>query len=104
MSTNMNVDRAEMHKAAGQVEARSAEINGIQRTLDSEVNMLMAGWTGNAANAFYQAYAQVAERFTEVHAQLDRIHERLVDTQRDYTVREDESAQATNAIAALLNN
>src|SRR5699024_12864478 len=52
MAGQSSVDRAEMQKAAGQIDEALGTISGIQRTLGSNVQGLMATWKGNAATAF----------------------------------------------------
>lgn len=103
MTSNMNVNRAEMDKAAKQIEARSQQIIKIQKDLYSQITGLMAKWKGNAADAFLGAYNGFDSRFVEVQGELDKIHEKLVDTHINYTQTEQANQDATAAINAALN-
>lgn len=103
MTSSMQVDRAQMAKAAGQLETKAQAIHQIQQTLNGQINGLMSGWKGNAAQAFYSAYAEFDTQFVKVQQALETLHGKLADTQLNYTVREDENQQATNQILNALN-
>ncbi|NLT30000.1 MAG: WXG100 family type VII secretion target [Propionibacterium sp.] len=104
MSGNTSVDRAEMAKAAGQIEESANAIDGVQRNLQSRVQGLIgSGWQGNAAQAFLNAFTDFDSQFARVQQALVGIHENLSSTQMQYTSTEDAQAQSTNAISAILN-
>ncbi len=103
MSGQTTVDRAEMAKAASQIEEKAQQIHSTQQTLGGNVEQLMVKWQGNAANAFLRAYEDFDRQFGVVQQQLENIHSKLVDTQMNYTRNEDEQQAASNAITALLN-
>jgi len=103
MSGQTTVDRAEMAKAASQIEEKAQQIHQTQQTLGGNVEQLMVKWQGNAANAFLRSYEDFDRQFGVVQQQLENIHGKLVDTQMNYTRNEDEQQAATNAITALLN-
>jgi WXG100 family type VII secretion target len=103
MSGNTTVDRAEMAKAAQQIEEKAGQIHQTQQTLDGQVQRLMQRWQGNAANAFLRAYQDFDAQFSVVQQQLENIHEKLVGSQTTYTQNEADQQAASNAITALLN-
>lgn len=104
MSGQSSVDRAEMTKAAGQIDEALGTISGIQRNLGSNVQGLMATWKGNAATAFLKAFTEFDEQFTVVLNELEGIHGKLTDTQSRYSQNEEEQAASTAAISSLLNS
>lgn len=105
MSGQSSVDRAAMQQAAGQIEDKAGAIDGVQRNLQGQINNLIgSGWQGNAAQAFLRAFTDFDAQFAKVQQALVDIHGKLVDTQMKYTSTEEEQAQSTNAISALLNS
>ncbi len=102
MSGNTTVDRAEMTKAADQIDQASQKIHSTQQTLSSDVTNLMSTWQGNAAQAFLRSYTEFDQQFGRVQQQLEGIHGKLVDTQMTYTQNEQEQEEASKAIDALL--
>lgn len=103
MSGNTTVDRAEMAKAAQQIEEKAGEIHQTQQALGNQIQNLMTRWQGNAANAFLRAYQDFDAQFGVVQQQLENIHEKLVGSQSTYAQNEDDQQAASNAITALLN-
>ena len=102
MSGNTTVDRAEMTKAAGQIEQKAQQISQLQNTLQSQIDGLLAGWSGNAASAFRTAHGQVNDKITTIQGRLGNIYEKLTKSQLDYSTTEDEQQQASNAILSML--
>jgi WXG100 family type VII secretion target len=102
MSGNTTVDRAEMQKAAGQIDNASGKIHKIQQDLSGEVTNLMGRWKGNAAEAFLRSYTEFDGQFGKVQQELEGIHQKLVDTQMTYTQNEQEQEAQSQAINALL--
>lgn len=102
MAGNQTVDRAEMKKAAEQIDASHQGIHQIQNTLSNQINDLRAGWTGQASDAFYRAYSQFDDEFQKVKAGLEEIHGKLVSSQMKYTSNEEEQRAAANPIAQML--
>lgn len=98
-----SVDRAEMTKAAGQIDTALGTISNAQRTLGSNVQGLMATWKGNAANAFLKAFTEFDQQFSVVLSELEGIHGKLTDTQATYTQNEAAQEEATQAITNALN-
>ena len=102
MAGNQQVDRAEMKKAADQIDSSHQGIHQIQTTLSNQINELRIGWTGQASDAFYRAYSQFDDEFQKVKAGLEEIHGKLVDSQMRYTQNEEEQKAAANPIAQML--
>jgi WXG100 family type VII secretion target len=103
MSGNTIVDRAEMARAALQIEEKAALIHQTQQTLGNQIRNLMGRWQGNDANAFLRAYQAFDAQLSIVQQQLENIHEKLVCSQSTYTQNEADREAASNAITALLD-
>ena len=97
-----SVDRAAMAKAAKQIETKHQDIHKLQIKLQGEMQALAGSWQSQAASAFQSGFEKFDREFEKVKAGLDEIHTSLVQTQRDYTTREDENASTANRIAGLL--
>ncbi len=103
MSGNTTVDRAEMQKAAGQIDVKTNEMNGVRKDLGGQIGELMTRWQGNASKAFLKAYEEFDGQFDKVGQQLDNIHTKLVGSHSKYVQTEEEQQAASNAITAMLN-
>ncbi|MFW6600407.1 WXG100 family type VII secretion target [Propionibacteriaceae bacterium Y2011] len=103
MAGNSQVDRAEMAKAAGQIDQALGTISGIQRDLGSNVQGLMATWKGNAATAFLRAFSEFDGQFAIVLSELEGIHGKLTDSQSQYSQNESSQEESTQAILNALN-
>lgn len=103
MAGQSSVDRAEMQKAAGQIDEALGTISGIQRTLGSNVQGLMATWKGNAATAFLKAFTEFDQQFSVVLNELEGIHGKMTDSQSKYSQTEADQEASTAAITGALN-
>lgn len=97
-----SVDRAEMAKAAQQIETKHQQIHTLQSTLQGQMTELQGRWTGNASRAFQDGYRAFDSEFEKVKQGLDTIHTQLVETQKEYVSREDENQATANQIAGLI--
>lgn len=93
---NKSVDRAEMAKAAQQIDTKHQQIQTLQSRLRGEMQTLAGIWTGKASTAFQQGYQRFDEEYEKVKNGLEKIHGALTETLRDYTIREDESEAEAN--------
>lgn len=99
---NKSVDRAQMAKAAQQIDTKHQEIHKLQDGLRQEMEILKTRWTGRASDAFQQGYRSFDSEFEKVKQGLDTIHNQLVQTNRQYTAQEDENTATANTIAGLI--
>ena len=104
MADQHTVDRAEMKKAAAQIDNASNQIHSTQQTLGGEISSLMNRWKGNAANAFLSAYTDFDAQFGKVQNELSKIHVQLVESQSTYVNTEDETTNFSNEINNLIND
>lgn len=103
MAGESAVDRAAMAQAAVQVEDALGQIRSQQSTLAGYHSTLMAGWVGDAASAFTNAYTRFNEDFTRVINALDGIHEKLIGTRSRYEATEEAQTAAANQVAGQIN-
>lgn len=97
-----SVDRAAMQKATQQIETKHQQIHRLQTRLQGQMGDLASRWHGNASNAFQRGYRAFDSEFEKVKAGLDTIHGQLVETLREYGVREEENQSTANQIAGLI--
>lgn len=97
-----SVDRAAMQKATAQIELKHQQIHSLQTRLQGQMGDLASRWHGNASTAFQSGYRQFDTEFEKVKAGLDKIHDQLVQTLREYGVREDENLAVANEIVGLI--
>lgn len=99
-----SVERAEMQKAAGEIQTTAENIHKIQNDLNGQINALIgSGWVGNAATKFYQKYNEFDQQFVVVKKELDGIYEKMTQSQLNYTNIEDENDQQANSLDSALN-
>ena len=70
---NKSVDRAEMAKAAQQIDTKHQQIQTLQSRLRGEMQQLRAVWTGKASMAFQQGY----QRFDEEYEKVKKLRQML---------------------------
>ena len=97
-----SVDRAAMQKATQQIETKHQQIHTLQTRLQGQMGDLASRWQGNASTAFQKGYSMFDSEFEKVKQGLDKIHTSLVETQKEYTQREEENTQTANQIAGLI--
>ena len=102
---NQKVDRAEMEKAAGEIDTSAGNITKIQTTLNDGITSLIGkGWEGNAAKAFLKGYEKFDEEFGKVQKELTNIHSKLSDSKMKYEQTEQENQESANEIDAMINS
>ena len=77
-----------MAQGAVKVEDATTQIQGHIQTLRSEVETMMGGWRGEAANAFVQVHDAFEQQATKIVTALGQMHESLVATSRTYGTNE----------------
>lgn len=97
-----SVDRAAMQKATQQIETKHQQIHALQNRLQGQMADLGSRWHGNASTAFQNGYRAFDSEFEKVKQGLDSIHVSLVQTLREYGVREEENQATANQIAGLI--
>jgi WXG100 family type VII secretion target len=97
-------DRAAMAKAAGQIDQAASTIKGHQTSLQGHHQAVLAGWEGNASQAFNHAFLSFDEDMGKVLTALKDMHEKLVHNRIQYEAAEQQQTDAANAIHQFLNH
>jgi WXG100 family type VII secretion target len=103
MAGESAVNRAAMATAYNQCQDAVDQVKAEQSRLAGFHSEMMGGWVGMAASAFTSAYTEFNADFTQVLSALQEIQEKLVSTQRRYTVQEQQQTAAANRVQGLLN-
>lgn len=98
-----SVDRAAMQKATQQIETKHQQIHALQTRLQGQMVDLGSRWRSNSSTVFQQGYQQFDSEFEKVKQGLDQIHTSLVQTLREYGMREEENQATANQISGLIN-
>jgi WXG100 family type VII secretion target len=98
-----------MAKAAGQIDHAASTIAGLQKSLSGHHDAVLAGWQGQAADAFNTAFVEFNTAMSKIlHGGdgkdgLDQIHEKLVHNRIQYESTEQEQTDASNSIHQFIN-
>jgi WXG100 family type VII secretion target len=92
-----------MALAAGNIDDSANLIRGLQIQIEGHKNEMRAGWEGNASMAFEQVFERFNTDFSNVLKAMDSMHEALVQTQINYTSKEQDAQEAVNRINQMLN-
>lgn len=97
-TTNASFDRAHQHlrEAAGTLHADQASIDERVR------GFLAAGWTGIAATAFAEAWADWKDAADDVEQGLAAMADLIAAAQRDFNIQDAASQASLDAIAARI--
>lgn len=92
-----------MAKAAVDVDNAGQVLAGIQGRVQQAVAATSGGYQSQAASLFRSVMDQWNGDFGTIISGLERIHEALTQTQRQYVASADQDRQSVNQIASLLN-
>lgn len=93
-----------MAKAATDIDEAASTIKGLQTSLSGHKQAVLAGWQGNAAQAFDGVFQSFDEDMTKVLTALNGMHEKLVHNRTQYESAEQEQTDAARAINQFLNH
>jgi WXG100 family type VII secretion target len=96
-------DRAQMAQAATQVSTAVGEIQGLQSRLAGSHDSTTAGWQGQAATAFTNAYVEFNGDFTKVIQALNNLGDKLRVAGVNYNATEEANQASANKISSILN-
>jgi len=88
------VEQEAMQRGATAVQEAHGRVQGLIQTLRLEVEAMMAGWSGRAANAFVGVHEAFEAQARSINTALDGIHAALVSTHTTYGTQEDNQTQA----------
>jgi WXG100 family type VII secretion target len=92
-----------MQSGAAKVEDAANQIQGHIQTLRGEVETMMGGWRGEAANSFVQVHDAFEQQATKINNALRRMHEALVSTHSTYGTQESDQTQSLSGLAGQIN-
>lgn len=101
--TNQAHSSSDLKKSGEIVSETYKDIEQLQKRLFGEMETLMSGWNGQAAQTFMRSYQAFNEEFTDVQRSLETFHGKLVDANIQYDRNEAEQTQAAQNLMALLN-
>lgn len=93
------VEQEAMAKGAAAIEDASAQIDGILKKLDGEIQIMFGGWKSNAASSFGALHTAWVSNQTKLTTSLREMQEALVATNRTYMQQEESQASAFGHIA-----
>ena len=92
-----------MQQGAAKVEDAANQIQGHIQNLRSEVETMMGGWRGEAANSFMQVHNAFEQQAGKINTALRRMHEALVATHSTYGTQESDQSQSLSGLAGQIN-
>lgn len=92
-----------MHAAALHVDKAGQELAVIRGNITQAIAATGAGYTSPAATLFRNTMEQWGQDFNKIISGLERIHQALTQTQKQYEATLDQERASANTIATLLN-
>jgi len=92
-----------MQRGANAVQEAHQQVQGLIQTLSGEVEQMMGGWGGQAANAFMGVHEAFNSQATKINSALDRMHEALVSTHSTYGTQESDQSQTFTNMTGNIN-
>jgi WXG100 family type VII secretion target len=92
-----------MAQGATKVDDAATQIQGHISNLRTEVETMMGGWRGQAANSFVQVHDAFEQQATKINAALRRMHEALVATNQTYGTQETNQTDTLTGLAGQIN-
>lgn len=103
MGDNVKVMHAAFAKAKDDVHDAAERLRKDRSRIDKRVRgFLTAGWSGEAADAFSDAWDEWKDSAGEVLLGLNAMRQLLDETHRDFVIADDDSQQRLDALAARL--
>ena len=94
-------DTDSMQQGANAGNTAVEHISGIQRSLQSSVDMMPAAWSGTAPPAFYSAFADWTAGVNRLNAALSHMSHATVYSVGAYGQADHDGAHAVNAAVGL---
>ncbi|GAA0389178.1 hypothetical protein GCM10009541_35290 [Micromonospora gifhornensis] len=99
---NVSTSEEGMRAAAQQFAAKADEFTSANRSVAGQVDVLMASWTGPAAQGYRSAMEQWGQSFNEVIRALREMQGQMERTRAGYNQAEDEASSATRQLGSGL--
>lgn len=101
--SGMGTDADLMHKASGQVDEVRNNIENAVKKLHGNIEPVMAGWQGDAAQVFRRLMEQFQQDADKINQKLGEISENIKTSGQQYAQNEQEQAQQISKIEGMLN-
>jgi WXG100 family type VII secretion target len=92
-----------MQQGAAKVDDAANQIQGHLQNLRSEIETMMGGWKGEAANSFMTVHAAFDEQANKINNALRQMHESLLATHATYATQESDQSSALSGLAGQIN-
>lgn len=102
--SGMGTDADLMHKASGQVDEVRNNIENAVKKLHGNIEPVMAGWQGDAAQVFRRLMEQFQQDADKINQKLGEISQNIQSSGKQYTEQEDEHSQDLSKIEGMLGN
>jgi WXG100 family type VII secretion target len=92
-----------MQQGAAKVDDAASQIQGHLQNLRSEIETMMGGWKGEAANSFMQVHVAFDEQANKINNALRQMHESLLATHGVYSTQESDQSSTLSGLAGQIN-
>lgn len=103
MTGAFTTEQEAMQRGANAVQEAHQQVQGLIQTLSGEVEQMMGGWGGQAANAFVGVHEAFNGQATKINQALDRMHQALVSTHSTYGTQETDQSQTFTNMTGNIN-
>jgi WXG100 family type VII secretion target len=103
MTGAFGVEQEAMQRGAAAVEEAHGQVQSLIQTLRTEVETMMGGWSGQAANAFVGVHEAFETQARDINSALDGIHAALVSTHSTYGTQEDTQTSTFTNMTGNIN-
>lgn len=103
MTGAFSTEQGAMQAGANAVQDAHQQVQGLIQQLRGEVDHMMAGWGGNAAQAFMGVHEAFEGQATKINQALDRMHGALVATHSTYGTQESDQTQTFTNMTGNIN-
>ncbi|HEX9230542.1 MAG TPA: WXG100 family type VII secretion target [Jatrophihabitantaceae bacterium] len=103
MTGAFTTEQEAMQRGANAVQEAHQQVQGLIQTLNGEIEQMLGGWGGQAANAFLGVHEAFNSQATKINAALDRMHGALVSTHTTYGTQESDQSQTFTNMTGNIN-
>ncbi len=103
MTGAFTTEQEAMQRGANAVQEAHQQVQGLIQTLSGEVEQMMGGWGGQAANAFMGVHEAFNGQAGKINQALDRMHQALVATHSTYGTQETDQSQTFTNMTGNIN-
>ncbi len=100
--SGMGTDADLMHKASGQVDEVRSNIENAVKKLHGNIEPVMAGWQGDAAQVFRRLMDQFQQDADKINQKLGEISQNIQSSGKQYVAQEEEHSQDLSKIEGML--